>query len=83
MTHCRKRLDGLEEIGGSFAGVERCYAVQAGRGLRVIVRPEALDELAAQTLARTIAHRIEEQLQYPGQIKVTVVRESRAVTYAK
>lgn len=83
MTNYLKRLHGLEKIGGSFSGVERCYAVQAGRELRVIVRPGDLDDVAAQALARNIAHRIEEQLQYPGQIKVTVVRESRAVMYAK
>ena len=76
-------MQGLEEIGASFAGVDKCYAVQAGRELRVIVRPEALSDDAAGTLARNIAHRIEEKLQYPGQIKVTVVRESRAITFAK
>lgn len=83
MTHYLKRLHGLEEIGAEFSGVERCYAVQAGRELRVIVRPDDLDDDAAYALARNIVHRIEEQLQYPGQIKVTVVRESRAVMFAK
>jgi ribonuclease Y len=83
MTHYLKRLQGLEEIGGRFAGVDKCYAVQAGRELRVIVRPEELSDEAAEKLARDIAHRIEEELQYPGQIKVTVVRESRATTFAK
>ena len=64
-------------------GVERSFAVQAGREVRILVRPEEIDDLTASRLARDIVRKIEEQLTYPGQIKVTVIRETRAVEYAK
>jgi len=78
-----KRLDDLQEIALSFPGVERCFAIQAGREIRILVRPEDLDDLASSRLARDVVKKIEEQLQYPGQIKVTVIRETRAVDYAR
>ena len=78
-----KRLDDLQQIALSFPGVERCYAIQAGREIRILVRPEDMDDLASSRLARDVVKRIEEQLQYPGQIKVTVIRETRAVDYAR
>jgi len=78
-----KRLKKLEEIGEGFQGVEKTFAVQAGREIRVIVKPEQIDDLAALRLARDMAKRIEEEMEYPGQIKVTVIRETRAVDYAK
>jgi ribonuclease Y len=83
MTTYIKRLENLEQIGLSFAGVEKCFAVQAGRELRVIVRPEQLDDAQAQALTRSLVRKIEEELHYPGQIRVTVVRETRCVEYAK
>jgi ribonuclease Y len=78
-----KRLEDLQAIAESFTGVERSYAVQAGREVRILVRPEEIDDLTASRLARDIVKKIEEQLTYPGQIKVTVIRETRAVEYAK
>ncbi len=78
-----KRLEDLQAIAGSFAGVERTFAVQAGREVRILVRPEEIDDLSATRLARDIVRKIEESLTYPGQIKVTVIRETRAVEYAK
>ncbi|HVB77692.1 MAG TPA: ribonuclease Y [Candidatus Nitrosotalea sp.] len=78
-----KRLEKLEEIANSFAGVQQSYAIQAGREVRILVRPESIDDAAAQLMARDIAKRIEGELSYPGQIRVTVVRETRAVEYAK
>ncbi|MBC7811162.1 MAG: ribonuclease Y [Burkholderiales bacterium] len=78
-----RRVRTLEEIATSFEGVEQSYALQAGREVRIIVRPEAVDDLAAMNLARDIARKIEESMQYPGQIKVHVIRETRAVEYAK
>jgi ribonuclease Y len=78
-----KRLKKLEEIADSFQGVEKTFAVQAGREVRLIVRPEQIDDLAAIKLARETARRIEEEMEYPGQIKVTVIRETRAVDFAK
>ena len=78
-----KRLKKLEEIGDSFNGVEKTFAVQAGREIRIIVKPEQLDDLAAIKLARDMSRRIEEEVEYPGQIKVTVIRETRAVDYAR
>jgi ribonuclease Y len=78
-----KRLDDLQQIALSFPGVERCYAIQAGREIRILVRPEDIDDLASSRLARDVVRKIEEQLQYPGQIKVTVIRETRAVDYAR
>ncbi|MCX6882846.1 MAG: HD domain-containing protein [Verrucomicrobia bacterium] len=78
-----KRLERLEQIGNSFAGVEKCFAVQAGRELRIMVQPSVLTDEAAFGLAKEIVRKIEEELQYPGQIRVTVVRETRCVEYAK
>jgi ribonuclease Y len=78
-----KRVRSLEEIADSFAGVSQSYALQAGREIRVIVQPEDIDDLESTRLAREIAKKIEEGMQYPGQIKVTVIRETRAVDYAK
>ncbi len=78
-----KRLEKLEEIGAGFEGVESCYAIQAGRELRVIVSPANVDENRAAILARDMAERIEKEMRYPGQIKVSVIRETRCVEYAK
>ena len=78
-----KRLTKLEEIAGSFEGVEKVNAIQAGREVRVIVVPDKIDDAKAQELAETIAKRIEGELQYPGQIRVTVIRETRATGVAK
>jgi ribonucrease Y len=78
-----KRLEKLEEIANSFQGVQQSYAIQAGREVRILVRPEQIDDSAAQLMARDIAKRIESELSFPGQIRVTVVRETRAVEYAK
>lgn len=78
-----KRLRALEDIANSFKGVAQTYAIQAGREVRIIVRPEDIDDLESTRLARDIAKKIEETMQYPGQIKVTVIRETRAVEFAK
>jgi ribonuclease Y len=78
-----KRLERLEEICTSYPGVEKTFAMQAGREVRVMVKPQNVDDVGAQVLARDIAKQVEEELQYPGQIKITVVREIRAVEYAK
>ncbi|WP_174523421.1 ribonuclease Y [Neobacillus drentensis] len=78
-----RRLEKLEEISESYEGVEKSFAIQAGREVRIIVRPDSVDDLAAHRLARDIRKRIEEELDYPGHIKVTVIRETRAVEYAK
>jgi ribonuclease Y len=78
-----KRLRALEDIANSFKGVGQSYAIQAGREVRIIVKPEEIDDLASARLARDIAKKVEETMQYPGQIKVTVIRETRAVDYAK
>lgn len=78
-----KHLESLENIANSFDGVEKSYAIQAGREIRIMVKPEVIDDLGAMRLARDIVKQVEESLNYPGQIKVTVVRETRAVDYAK
>ncbi|HUZ84679.1 MAG TPA: ribonuclease Y, partial [Gaiellales bacterium] len=78
-----KRLGDLEEIATAKRGVERCYAMQAGREIRVMVKPEEVDDDTAALLSHEIAREIEERLEYPGQIKVTVIRESRAIEIAK
>ncbi|MEN3184165.1 MAG: ribonuclease Y, partial [Atribacterota bacterium] len=78
-----KRLERLEKIADSFEGVEKAYAIQAGREVRIIVKPDRVDDAGAAKLAWDIAKRIEKELEYPGQIKVTVIRETRAIEYAK
>jgi len=83
MTTYLKRVENLERIALSFAGVEKAYAVQAGRELRVMVRPEDVDDAQGTALARNIARQVETELQYPGQIRVIVVRETRAIEFAK
>ena len=78
-----KRLQKLEEIANSFEGVEKCYAIQAGREIRILVKPEVVKDDQTILVAREIAKKIESELDYPGQVKVHVVRESRAIEYAK
>jgi ribonuclease Y len=78
-----KRLESLESIGKEFDGVEKCYAIQAGREIRVMVYPDMVDDDQAARIARELSKKIEEELEYPGQIKVTVIREKRAIEYAK
>ena len=78
-----KRLEQLESIGNAFDGVENCFAIQAGRELRVIVQPEKITEDRASILAREMAERIEKEMRYPGQIRVSIIRETRSVDYAK
>ena len=78
-----KRIRALEDLAASFKGVEKAYAIQAGREVRIIVRPDDIDDFTAGKLARDIAKQIEENMQYPGQIKVIVIRETRAIDYAK
>jgi ribonuclease Y len=78
-----KRLEGLENIASSFEGVDKVFAIQAGREVRVIVKPDKVDDLEAHRLAKGMVQRIESELDYPGQIRVTVIRETRAVEYAK
>ena len=78
-----KRLKELEDVAGDFDGVERCFAIQAGREVRVMVKPDSIDDVEAAKLARDIVKRVEDRLTYPGQIKVMVIRESRSVEYAR
>lgn len=78
-----KRLKALEDIANSFSGVDKSYAIQAGREIRILVKPEEIDDLGAMRLARDIVKKVEEGLEYPGQIKITVLRETRAIVYAK
>jgi ribonuclease Y len=78
-----KRIKALEEVASSFDGVAESYAIQAGREIRIIVKPEQIDDLAAIQLSKHVAKAVEENLQYPGQIRVTVIRETRAVDFAK
>lgn len=78
-----QRLQELEAVANSFTGVEKAFAIQAGREVRVIVRPEQIDDLTAARLARDVAQKIQDTMQYPGQVKVTVIRETRSVDYAK
>jgi len=73
----------VEEIADGFKGIEKSYAIQAGREVRILVKPEEVDDLSAMRLARDIVKKIEESLTYPGQIKVTVIRETRATDFAK
>jgi ribonuclease Y len=78
-----KRLQKLEEVAGDFEGVEKTFAIQAGREVRIMVKPEMINDDKMQILAHDIAKKIENELDYPGQIKVSVIRESRTVEYAK
>ncbi len=78
-----KRLEKLENVANSFRGVEKSYAIQAGREIRIIVEPEEVEDSMVQNLAREIAKKIEKEIEYPGQIKVTVIRETRAIETAK
>ena len=78
-----KRLQALEEVASDFEGVERCFAIQAGREVRVMVKPDSIDDIKASKLARDIVKKVEDNLVYPGQIKVTVIRESRSIEYAR
>ena len=83
VEHYVKRLAALEEVASSFPGIEKTFAIQAGREVRVMVKPDNVDDLAATTLARDIAKKVEEDLVFPGQIKVTVIRETRSVEFAR
>jgi ribonuclease Y len=78
-----KRLQKLEEVAGGFEGVDKTFAIQAGREVRIMVKPEMISDDNMKILARDIANKIENELDYPGQIKVSVIRESRHVDYAK
>src|SRR5699024_841585 len=78
-----KRLEKLEEISESYDGVEKSFAIQAGREVRIMVKPDEIDDLEAVRISRDIRKRIEDELNFPGHIKVTVIRETRAVEYAK
>jgi ribonuclease Y len=83
MSTYLKRMENLERIAGSFAGVEKAFAVQAGRELRVFVHPDRIDDEEAYALARSLASKVENELQYPGQIRITVIRETRCIEIAK
>ena len=83
MENYLQRLRALEDIASGFEGVEKSFAIQAGREIRILVKPDEVDDLGAMRLARDIVRKIEEGLQYPGQIKVIVLRETRAIDYAK
>ena len=78
-----KRMEELEEVAGAFEGVEKCFAIQAGREVRIMVEPESMDDVKAASLARDVVKNIEEKLAYPGQIKVVVIREKRSIEYAR
>lgn len=83
LEHYLKRLEALEEVANAFPGVEKSYAIQAGREIRIMVKPEEVDDLGAQRMAKEISKSIQESLDYPGQVKVTVIRERRSIEYAK
>ena len=78
-----KRLRELEDAANSFTGVDQVYAIQAGREVRVMVKPDDVDDTSSASLARDIAHKVEKELVFPGQIKVTVIRETRNVEFAR
>ena len=78
-----KRLERLEQIAAAQPGVEKVYAMQAGRELRIMVKPGAVDDVGAQVIARDVARQVQDELTYPGQIRVTVIRESRATEFAR
>ena len=83
LEHYLKRLEALEAVANAFPGVDKSFAIQAGREIRIIVKPEEVDDLGASRMAKEISKRIQESLDYPGQVKVTVIRERRSVEYAK
>jgi ribonuclease Y len=83
IEHYLKRLEALEQMALGFSGVEKCYAIQAGREIRIIVKPEDVTDEMSSLIARDLSKKIEAEMSYPGQIKVTVIRESRYVEYAK
>ena len=83
MENYIKRLQNLEGIADSFDGVEKSFAIQAGREIRVLVKPEKISDDQMTVLSRDIAKRIEDEMEYPGQIKVNVIRETRVIDYAK
>ena len=83
MEYYIKRLEKLEELTSSFPGVDKAFAIQAGREVRIMVRPEEVSEDRMVLLAREIAKKIEDELEYPGQIKVNLIRETKAIEYAK
>jgi ribonuclease Y len=83
LEHYLKRLEALEAVANAFPGVEKSYAIQAGREIRIMVKPEEVDDLGAQRMAKEISKSIQESLDYPGQVKVTVIRERRSIEYAK
>jgi ribonuclease Y len=83
VEHYAKRLSELESVATSFDGVEKAFAIQAGREVRIMVKPDAMDDVGCTVLARDIVRKIEEDLIFPGQIKVNVIRESRSVEYAR
>jgi ribonuclease Y len=78
-----KRLEKLEEIADSFRGVAKAFAIQAGREIRIMVESKEIDDSKAEALAGDIARKVEKELEYPGQVKVVVIRETRAIEYAK
>ena len=83
MENYIKRLEKLEEIAKSFPGIDKAYAIQAGREIRVMVKPEEINDEGMKLVAREMAEKIQNEVRYPGQIKINVIRESRAVDYAK
>ena len=83
LEHYVQRLEALEEVAAGFSGVEKVFAIQAGREVRIMVKPDDMDDYASTVLARDIAKKIEEDLIFPGQIKVTVIRETRSIEYAR
>ena len=78
-----KRLTKLEEIANSFSGVEKCYAIQSGREVRIMVKPDDVNDDGVRIIAKEIAKRIENEMEFPGQIRVNVIRETRSTEYAK
>ena len=83
MEHYMQRLQALEDVANSFPGIEKSYAIQAGREVRVMVQPDVVDDITAANLARDLVKKIEETLTFPGQIKVTVIRETRNIEFAR
>ena len=83
MENYIKRLEKLEEIAKSFDGIDKAFAIQAGREIRVMVKPEEVNDDGMKIIAREMAAKIQEEVKYPGQIKINIIRESRAVDYAK